>query len=51
MEINKPFYKEDKKIIYNLEQLELIVRSHKNENLILTGGHSLLVESCSKYHI
>ena len=38
MEINKPFYKEDKKIIYNLEQLELIVRSHKNENLILTSG-------------
>ena len=38
LEINKPFYKEDKKIIYNLEQLELIVRSHKNENLILTSG-------------
>jgi len=38
LEINKPFYKEDNKIIYNLEQLELIVKSHKNEKIILTSG-------------
>ena len=38
LEINKPYYQEDAKIIYNLEQLKMIVDQYKNKNLILTSG-------------
>jgi rfaE bifunctional protein nucleotidyltransferase chain/domain len=38
LEINIPYYKEDKKIIYNIEHLKLLYEEIKNKNNILTSG-------------
>ena len=38
MEINVPYYKEDKKIIYNLNHLELLIKDIKEKRNILTSG-------------
>ena len=38
LEINVPYYKEDKKIIYNLNHLELLINEIKHKKNILTSG-------------
>jgi cytidyltransferase-like protein len=38
LEIRIPYYKEDKKIIYNLNHLELLINEIKNKKNILTSG-------------
>jgi len=38
LEINVPYYKEDKKIIYNLNHLELLIKDIKEKRNILTSG-------------
>jgi rfaE bifunctional protein nucleotidyltransferase chain/domain len=38
LEINVPYYKEDKKIIYNLNHLELLINDIKEKRNILTSG-------------
>lgn len=38
LEIRKSYYKEDKKIIYNLNHLELLMNEIKNKKNILTSG-------------
>jgi rfaE bifunctional protein nucleotidyltransferase chain/domain len=38
LEINKPYFEENVKLIYNIEQLKHIVKQHSNEKRILTSG-------------
>jgi len=38
LEIRMPYYNEDKKIIYNLKHLELLINEIKNKKNILTSG-------------